>query len=475
MVKYVRNVKRARITRWWGRHVRDDLIRTDLSRAGRCGPVGGDAPPDGDGGVPRRRALEGLPECTRAFAEGRVGWSKLRAITRVATPESEGEWLSFAAAHTVEEVEAEVRDGMAKKRDRPRKDRHGLPNLEQRLLLKFTRSEMEKVRLGLGRLQEELAAKLGEDDIALRDLLLYACERLAAGGTAELDARAGEGALPYAVVYHRCPDCRASGMWTGEGLVEVDASEVDRIEGDAHVEHVEDAAPVRHDRPPRAERDRPTPPKLRRQVLLRDGLRCANPHCELPARHCHHIVFREDGGATELGNEVALCTTCHALVHAGLLEVTGRPGEDLRWKAVATTFDRDLPARTAGALPVIQLPSGDPDKGTVSGRPDESPASGCPDGAPPLPQDVTRDVIHALKKHFGFDKETARRDLLRAAAELPAGQCGEQDLIQAALEYRRERNRAPVQRARDVRVAPHPHLPAHVHRAGRPRRPVAAL
>jgi hypothetical protein len=415
MVKYVRNVKRARITRWWGCGMCETISSEPISlepgvaalsaetlhrtameafRVGNRGKltlctalrvideqrkhlelgfstVAGHARAhfgyrrtETYGAIRVARALEGLPECTRAFAEGRVGWSKLRVITRIATPESEGEWLSFAAAHTVEEVEAEVRDGMAKKRDRPREDRLDLPNLEQRLLLKCTRSEMEKIRLGLERLQEELAAKLGGDDIALRDLLPYACERLAAGGTAKLDARAGEGALPYAVVYHRCPDCGASGMWTGEGL---------------------------------------------------------------------------------------------------------------RWKAAATAFDRDLPARTAGALPVIQLPSGDPDKGTVSGRPDESPASGYPDGAPPLPQDVTRDVIRALKKHFGFDKETARRDLLRAAAELPAGRCSEQDLIQAALGYRRERNRAPVQRARDVRVAPHPHLPAHVHRAGRPRRPVAAL
>ena len=36
-----------------------------------------------------------------------------------------------------------------------------------------------------------------------------------------------------------------------------------------------------------------------------------------------------------MANEVAVCTTCHALVHAGLLRVTGRADEELHWSPVA--------------------------------------------------------------------------------------------------------------------------------------------
>lgn len=43
------------------------------------------------------------------------------------------------------------------------------------------------------------------------------------------------------------------------------------------------------------------------------------------------IVFRSKGGRTVLSNEVTVCDRCHALIHAGLLEVTGRPGEELKW------------------------------------------------------------------------------------------------------------------------------------------------
>ena len=46
-------------------------------------------------------ALDHLPRCLEAFGEGRLGWSGLREITRVATSASEAEWLDFAARHTV--------------------------------------------------------------------------------------------------------------------------------------------------------------------------------------------------------------------------------------------------------------------------------------------------------------------------------------------------------------------------------------
>ena len=37
---------------------------------------------------------------------------------------------------------------------------------------------------------------------------------------------------------------------------------------------------------------------------------------------------------TELANEVAVCGTCHALVHAGLLRVSGQADGELCWEPV---------------------------------------------------------------------------------------------------------------------------------------------
>jgi hypothetical protein len=105
--------------------------------------------------------------------------------------------------------------------------------------------------------------------------------------------------------------------------------------------------------------DGPTPAKLRRRVLAREAGRCANPGCHHLADHCHHIVFRSRGGKTELPNEVAVCTTCHALIHAGLLRVSGSASGDLRWLPVAAKDDlgRNVASvcLTADRLPVLQL------------------------------------------------------------------------------------------------------------------------
>jgi hypothetical protein len=50
-------------------------------------------------------ALERLPELAEALKQGRVCWSALRELTRVATPETEAAWLATAKGRTVRELE----------------------------------------------------------------------------------------------------------------------------------------------------------------------------------------------------------------------------------------------------------------------------------------------------------------------------------------------------------------------------------
>jgi Domain of unknown function (DUF222)/HNH endonuclease len=66
----------------------------------------------------------------------------------------------------------------------------------------------------------------------------------------------------------------------------------------------------------------------RRALRLRDGPGCAFPGCA--ARHvdAHHLVFWDDGGATDLDNLVLLCRHHHRLLHEGGYRarlVDGRP------------------------------------------------------------------------------------------------------------------------------------------------------
>ena len=55
------------------------------------------------------RALEGLPKISEAFRRGEVSYSKVRAMTRVATPETEDVLLNVAVYGTASHVERLVR------------------------------------------------------------------------------------------------------------------------------------------------------------------------------------------------------------------------------------------------------------------------------------------------------------------------------------------------------------------------------
>ena len=55
------------------------------------------------------RALENLPETADALRDGTISYAKVRALTRVATPESETELLEFARAGSAAKLERMVR------------------------------------------------------------------------------------------------------------------------------------------------------------------------------------------------------------------------------------------------------------------------------------------------------------------------------------------------------------------------------
>lgn len=50
------------------------------------------------------QALERLPLLAAAYQEGRIGYAKIREITRAAAPETDESWLEFALGHTTDQV-----------------------------------------------------------------------------------------------------------------------------------------------------------------------------------------------------------------------------------------------------------------------------------------------------------------------------------------------------------------------------------
>lgn len=281
-----------------------------------------------------RRVVE-LTELREAFGRGRIGWTPLKAITRVASIDSQAAWLDFVREHGVERTLAEARDALRRGRDAPRESSFGLPNLDQKLVLRFSRSDMDKVRTWIEAACSMIAEGTGAEEVTLEQAVLFLCEK---------DMASDPSPSPRAqVVYQRCPDCRKARVGTRDGFVEVEAEEVERYEGCAEPIVI----------------DGPTPPRMRRQILAREAGRCGNPRCHHRADHCHHIVLRSRGGKTKLANEVAVCATCHALVHAGLLRMSGSAEGEVRWMPVAAgrspAHDVASERSQADRLPVVQF------------------------------------------------------------------------------------------------------------------------
>ena len=307
-------------------------------------------------------AVQYLPRLAAAFKEGTIGWSRLRELTRVASSETEGEWLEFGRKHRFKRVQAEVKDALQKHRKLPRKGSYGLPAIRTRVFFELSPSEHDLVEKALGKVMAELSLRLRGEKVEPKAALLFLAKRVLETDPAEKclpPLSPPEGGLPegyrereesiYTVLYHQCPGCRKSRLITAEGPVEVPTEVVERIEGEA--ERVE-IAPEEEVAIEIAERevegqleikpeiDKPNSSSLRRKVLLRDGLMCANPFCRKRlGLHAHHVRWRSKGGRTAVYNSAAVCAYCHSCIHEGYLEVRGNPIDGLDWKTRADALD----------------------------------------------------------------------------------------------------------------------------------------
>ena len=79
------------------------------------------------------KALVELTEIDRAFAEGKLCWSKVRELIRVAVPEHEQKWLDLALRLHTDDLRLQVK--LSKKGQPPRDpdDRKGLPEIRLNL------------------------------------------------------------------------------------------------------------------------------------------------------------------------------------------------------------------------------------------------------------------------------------------------------------------------------------------------------
>jgi hypothetical protein len=301
------------------------------------------------------RALGTLPRLAHALAHGELSYAKVRALTRVATPETEEQLLAVGRAGTAEHVERIVRgwrrvDRIAEARETKRQ------HASRALHVYQDEDGMVTIR---GRLEPEVGALLVQALAAAREALyqrgrsqnsfdhpadVSAETPTMAQQQADALALLAETALHhgidpgapgdrYQVVVHVDAPALADPDQPGQSILEdgahVSAETSRRLACDASrvvMRHGGDGRVVEV-----AARTRTVPPALRRALHHRDR-GCRFPGCGVRFGQGHHIRHWAHGGPTALSNLALLCRRHHRAVHEEGYQLDRQPDGELRFR-----------------------------------------------------------------------------------------------------------------------------------------------
>ena len=253
-------------------------------------------------------ALRTLPVTRTAMATGRVGYSAVRELTRVATPATEVAWLGAVADRTVREVEAAV----AGRRPGDTPDTPPDPaHVTKTLRLQLSPSTFALFVAARRALEDVCGQALTDDDVVAslcRATLGGASPVGPTAAPADGDGPGGPSAAqpPHQIAITTCPDCSRAWQDAAGQTIELSPPELARARCDATL-----LGRVDDDRPARATRS--IPPAIRRAVLRRDRGRCVVPGCR-GSRFVdvHHLVARAAGGGHRPSGLAVLCPLCRA-------------------------------------------------------------------------------------------------------------------------------------------------------------------
>jgi hypothetical protein len=339
------------------------------------------------------RALGTLPRLAEALARGELSYAKVRALTRVATPDTEARLLAVGRAGTACHVERIVRGW--RRVDRLAEARAAARQHAGRALHVYQDEDGTVVLRG--RLTPDVGALLLRALDAARETL-YQRARVAGGSPpaaepalapptraqqqADALALLAETALHheldpgapgerYQVVVHVDAAVLADPAQPGQSVLEegshVPAETSRRLACDAS------RVVMRHDEDGRVveigARTRTIPPALRRALQHRDRT-CRFPGCHVRVGQGHHVRHWAQGGPTTLANLLLLCRRHHRAVHEEGYQVAPGPDGELRFRRPDGRPLPEVPPPTAvPADPVETLRTGHNTQGLqVNGR-----------------------------------------------------------------------------------------------------------
>ncbi len=323
------------------------------------------------------RVAHRLAECpliSEAFENGLLSYSKVRAVTRVATPENEALLLELARQGSAAHVEKIVR---SYRRVLDAQDRERANTRHDERALHYRYCEDGSVVMEVRLAPEDAAIVKKSIDAALDSLRPATCDR-----QASVDSGPASSSRTHTPPYDDWARCRADALvHVAEGFLAASASNVSNAERFEVVVHVdahalsntasitparcdvadgghlaidtvrrimcasplvpvlddEDGEPLNIGR-----RTRAIPPAIRRALRLRDD-GCRFPGCTHKRFiDAHHIEHWANGGETKLSNLVELCKRHHRWLHEGGFDIEVDATGELHFKnakgiAISTT------------------------------------------------------------------------------------------------------------------------------------------
>jgi len=299
------------------------------------------------------RALATLPRLAQALARGELSYAKVRALTRVATPETEERLLAVGRAGTACHVERIVRgwrrvDRIAEAREtaqrhngralRVYQDEDGMVVIRGRLAPEAGAVLLQALAAARETLYQQKRQTFANlDDVSAETLPLEQQQADALALLAESALHHGiDPGAPgerYQVVVHVdaavLADPEAPGQSVLEDGVRVSAETSQRLACDASrvvMQHGRDGRVVEV-----AARTRTIPPALRRALHHRDR-GCRFPGCVVRFGEGHHIRHWAQGGPTTLSNLAVLCRRHHRAVHEEGYQLERLPDGELQFR-----------------------------------------------------------------------------------------------------------------------------------------------
>lgn len=283
------------------------------------------------------RALGELPLVRERFSHGELSYSKVRALTRIATPEIEAELVEMARFATAAQLERLVRgyrravsleSAEAAHGDRFLScewEEDGSLCIRGRLAPEDGALFLKAIGAGRGAIREREEANpvkaqggSAEPEPSQRvngaDALMEVAESALAGSFCPRPAGERHQVIVHAEAEALAGGGQAAGCRIDDGpaicaesarRLACDASLLTVLHGEGSVLDV-------------GRKTRAIPSSIRRAIDARDEGRCQFPGCENRRWvDAHHIVHWARGGQTKIDNLVLLCSRHHRLVHEG--------------------------------------------------------------------------------------------------------------------------------------------------------------